>query len=311
MTLSQAGQAALAAITATATDELEKLEDYWRDQVEEPEPPDPEPEPEPDDEITTIGMSAPANLWDQRLADVGEAGITARRIFCQLTSNGRDQADLVTEASHDEMLPCVSYKVPSVASAINGSYDSWAANAAEFLDSFDHAILVAIWHEPHGDMTPAEFVKMQERLIPIFKGVGKLRVGCLLNGWLLDRKVSEFKSYLNQKTFDMYDFMGIDTYQPPDADADTIPGDRVDPLIEVNASFGDRDKPIVIGEYNGLDADAIRRSGEKFLATPQVRVAYMWNSNTGGAHGFPLEGDRLEAFKATKADDRARQSWAI
>lgn len=308
--LSGVAQAALDAISETAAAELAKVDAWWESQVQEPEPPD--PEPEPDDEITTIGMSAEAKVWDQRLASVGEEGITARRVFAQLKSDGRDQADIIQEASRDEHLPCVSYKVPSVTNAIRGDYDGWAAKAAEFLASFDHGILVAIWHEPHGDMTPAQFVQMQERLIPIFKGVGKIRVGCLLNGWLLDKRVNDFKSYLSQKTFDLYDFVGMDTYQPTNTSVDTIPGDRVDPLIAVNKSFGDEDKPIVIGEYNGLDADAIRRSGEKFLATPQVRAAYMWNSASDPGSGYvPLEGERLQAFKATKADDRARQGWNL
>lgn len=309
MPLSEISQAALDAITEVVEAELAKVDAWWAEQI----PDEPPPEPEPAEDVTTIGMSAEAKVWDQRLASVGEEGVTARRIFCQLTSNGRDQADLIEEAYDAEMLPVVSYKVPSVPNAINGSYDSWAQQAAAFLASFDRACLVVIWHEPHGDMQPSQFVQMQERLIPIFKGVGKIRVGCFLNGWLLDKRVNDFKSYLSPKMFAMYDFVGMDTYQPANhKPGDPIPGDRVDPLIAVNASFGDEDKPIGIGEYNGMTADAIRLSGEKFLATPQVRVACMWNSASDPASGYvPLEGERLAAFKATKADERARQGWDL
>lgn len=304
MSLSPAAQAALAAITATAETELAKVDDYWRSQ--QPEPPD----PEPPFTVTTIGLSAEADLWEQRLASVGEDGVTARRIFCQLTSDGRDQADLIRDALEAHMLPVVSYKVPNVASAIDGKYDGWAEEAAQFLESFGVPIVVAVWHEPYGDMNGPQFVDLQERLIPIFHR-GELLPGPILNGWLLDRKADVFATYLSPHLLaNVYAYVGIDTYQPDDPENDTRPGDRIPPLLQLLDDLGHPDMLVGVGEYNGFDADAIAHAGEVFLAEPRVRFACMWNSASDpGGLGTPLEGDRLEAFKATKADERARQGW--
>ena len=47
-------------------------------------------------------------------------------------------------------------------------------------------------------------------------------------------------------------------------------------------------------------------TGEQILSSPTVDVAMVWNSTgTGNAGAVPLSGDRLVAFKATKADPRA------
>lgn len=259
-------------------------------------PDDPDPEP-----VTgkLIGMSSPENLWPTRLAQVGPEGVTARRIFVQSLSNGQEKADVITAAHAAGMLPVVSYK------AYGSWTPAWAEKAAAFLDSFGKTTAVVFNHEPHGDMSPAQFVDLQRKLTPIFQR-GRLKVGPLLNGWLLDRRRADFESYMTDDLLEAWDFMGIDSYQSgtEDSPGPIFSGHRIAPLLEVLDDRGHPDMPLVVGEYNGWTTEAVRFSGEVFLSTPSLWAALVFNSETGGK-GKVLEGDRLEAFQGTKSDDRA------
>jgi hypothetical protein len=263
------------------------------------------PAPEPETPLKVIGMSSPATVWDQRLEQVGPNGVTARRIFAWLQTGGNDQINLVTDAVDNGLMPVISYKVASVPNAINGAYDDEAEQAATLLAAFDVPIRLAIWHEPHGDMTPAQFVALNERLLPIFKR-GKVKVGCFLNGWLLDRRVPDFDTYTSPALFGLWDWFGIDTYESGTIDqpGDIKPGDRIPKLIAYLDDKGSQ-LPVGIGEYNGYTGESIAAAGEAILACDRLEFACMWNATTG--KGYVLEGARLEAFKATKADPRVKQ----
>lgn len=266
---------------------------------------------------TIIGMSAPASMWSTRLAEVGATGITARRIFADLTSSGTDQSSLISAAVNAGMMPVVSYKLPSVSSAIAGSYDAWANAAAAYLASFNVPVAVTVWHEPHGDMTPLQYRHMTARFAPIFKR-GQVKYGPILNGWLLDNRRADFESYIGASSsdntlVDAVDFVAIDTYQSGSYEnqGDTFPSDRIAPLLDVLADRGRATKPIGVGEFNCFWAEAVTESMQVFLNTPTLWFACLWNSDDTakdeGGKGVPLEGDRLTAFKTAKADPRVRR----
>ena len=104
-----------------------------------------------------IGMSSPAGVWAQRVREVG-GGLAARRIFADLGAGASSQMKLVKEAHAAGMMPVISYKVGGdVAGAVAGRYNAVAADAAAELASFGLPTAVTFWHEPHGDMTPAEY----------------------------------------------------------------------------------------------------------------------------------------------------------
>lgn len=243
---------------------------------------------------TVIGMSAPADKWAQRLADVG-GPIKARRIFGDLTSDGRSQSGLIEAAVRDGMTPVVSYKGTPSAANIKAVRD--------YLASLDVAVYATWHHEPHGDMTPQAFRDGSK----VFFGAksAKVKVGPILNGWLLDRRRVDFVSYTSPELMAAWDFLGIDTYQS-DAQSATYPGHRIAPLLEVLASAGRPDMPVIVGEYNGWTADAIAESGRIFLDCPNVVIACIWNSGPTGL-GTPLEGARLDAFRATLRDPRVKR----
>jgi hypothetical protein len=160
------------------------------------------------------------------------------------------------------------------------------------------------WHEPHGDMTPAQFRSASERFL-VNMAAPTVAVGPILNGWLLDRRVSDFASYTSPALLAGWDFLGIDIYQAGDPDNPGAGAARGVHNVETwldGQGFGD--KPIVIGEYNGYSAETIAAAGEAILATPEVWIGMIYNSAHGGK-GNVLDGAELEAYKSTKADDRA------
>lgn len=253
-----------------------------------------------------IGMSAPAYLWEQRIDEVGASGVTARRIFADLTSTGTDQLKLIREAVADGMLPVISYKVPDPAVLAAGGYDTWLANLRDQLTALDADVTATFWHEPYGDMDPATFRAASLRF---FEGVDapSVSVGPILNGWLLDRQVSTFASFTDAELLEKWEFVAVDSYQSgtPSNPGPAMPA-RAIPLLERwMDSVGHPDKPLGVGEYNGFTAEAVAGAGETILSTPEVWFAAVWNS-TAGNH-VPLEGDRIEAFQRTKADLRAHR----
>jgi hypothetical protein len=251
-----------------------------------------------------IGMSAPANLWDTRIQEVGTNGVRARRIFADLSESGSSQLSLIRKAIADGMTPVISYKVPNPATLANGGYDTWLATLRTQLNDLNAPVTATFWHEPHGNMDPAVF---RAASLKFFNGVDSpdIAVGPILNGWLLDRRVAEFASYTDANLLNKWEFVAVDSYQ---SGTPTNPGTdmpaRAIPLLENwMDSVGHPDTPLGLGEYNGFSAKAIADAGEILLSTPEVWFGLAWNS-TAGVH-VPLTGDRITAFQNTKADPRA------
>lgn len=269
----------------------------------------------------SIGMSAPANIWDQRLAEVGAAGITSRRIFADLTSTGRDQQSLVDEAVAAGMRPVLSYKLPRlpadqgggyrISEALAGTFDGWVNSLGIFLASKNAPIEVTFHHEPRGDLSPAQFIALQKRYIPLVRKSANIECGIFLNGWLLDGSTSakaEFASYTDSDLLDMLDWFGIDAYHegtPEAPNATKTPGNRIRLTRAWLDARGRQSMPIGIGEYNGHTAAAVADAGEAALSVGGMRFCCVWNSTAG--EYIPLSSSRLAAFQTTKADPRAQQ----
>jgi hypothetical protein len=201
------------------------------------------------------------------------------------------------------MLPVISYKVGGdVAGAVSGKYIAVAEQAATRLASYGLPTAVTFWHEPHGDMTAAEYVAASKQLLPIFRR-GKLKVGPILNGWLLDNQLTTFGSYAPAEMFQIWDWFGIDTYESGTLESPgrTKPADRIPAMAAFLKSRGSS-IPMGVGEYNGYSDTTISAAGEMLLSTPNVWFGCMWNA-TGGK-GLTLSGDRLAAFQKTLADPR-------
>jgi hypothetical protein len=254
---------------------------------------------------TRIGMSAPVNVWDARVSAVG-GGLAARRIFADLANGYTSQIKLVEEAHATGMLPVISYKVGgNAAGAVNGEFNAVADQAAAKLASYGRPTAVSFWHEPRGDISPADYVAASKQVLPFFKR-GELRVGPILNGWLLDNQVAEFESYMPDEMFGLWDWIGMDTYESGTASSPgpRKPADRVPALSSYLSSRG-VNLPIGVGEYNGFTAESIAATGEALLSTPNVWFGCVWNAE--GDRGWELSGDRLTAFQQTLADPRSAE----
>jgi hypothetical protein len=255
-----------------------------------------------------IGMSAPAGMWSQRISEVGACGVSARRVFANLQSDGRAQSSVISQAVAARQMPVISYKVPSVDTLINGGYDSWLKATHSYLAGLNVPVTVTFWHEPSGDMDPAKFRAGSQKFLDIMKSstTPKIEVGPILNGWLLDNKVAEFTSFTSKSLLTQWDFVAVDSYQSGTAAAPgtKLPARAVPLLATWMDQQGFGSKPIGLGEYNGFTAAAIKAAGEAILSTPEAWFGLAWNSD-GGTKYAPLEGDRLAEFVKTKADSRA------
>ncbi|MBS2936693.1 hypothetical protein KDN32_02930 [Nocardioides sp. J2M5] len=251
-----------------------------------------------------IGMSAPAPEWDLRVAQVG-AGLGARRIFADLADGADTQLRLVEEAHAAGMLPVISYKVGGdAAGAAAGRFDAVARQAAARLASYGLPTAVSFWHEPYGDLTGAQYAAASRRILPAFRQ-GEVRVGPILNGWLLDNQLDVFTSFCPDDLFSLWDWFGIDTYESGTmaSPGPAKPAQRLPALSAYLAARGHPTMPIGVGEYNGYSAATIAAAGAAILDTPHVWFGCLWNSTESKGH--VLEGERLAAFQQTLAAARA------
>ncbi len=133
-----------------------------------------------------------------------------------------------------------------------------------------------------------------------------IKVGPILNGWLLDNNVSTFASFTSKSLLTQWDFVALDTYQAGTAanPGDKLPGRAIPLLTRWLGGQGFPDKKIGVGEYNGYTGSAIKAAGDTFLSTPQLWFAVAWEGPSNSEYR-PFDGDRLTAYEDTKADPRA------
>jgi hypothetical protein len=257
-----------------------------------------------------IGMSAPAAEWSARLAEVGTSGLKARRIFCDLADGANDNQATTEQALNAGMMPVLSYKVGgNITGALAGQYDTVAQQTAARLKGYNKQIAVTFWHEPNPDITASQFLALHRRYLPIFQSP-TVKVGPILNGWLLDNQVSTFTSFTATDLLDAWDFFGLDIYamgEKGQPSTWSLGPARIIPKLKTwMADRGRSSMPVLIGEYNGWTAAHISEMGTAMLGLPQFWTGLVFNSDNGNK-GLVLSGDRLTAFKATKADSRVQQ----
>jgi hypothetical protein len=249
-------------------------------------------------------MWAPSSLWAQRVAEAGP-GVASRRIYADLAQGPDHQIKTVAAAHAAGMLPVVSYKVGGdVAGAVAGKFNAVAEQAAERLAAFGYPTAVTFWHEPNGDLSGADYVKASKQLLPAFKR-DQLKVGPILNGWLLDRQQAQFASFAPDEMFEIWDWFGIDTYESGTVANPSAykPAECIRDMAAFVKSRGHEDMPLGVGEYNGLSAATIAAAGEALLSTPNVWFGCLWNDNLDFA--TVVSGDRLTAFQQTLTDPRS------
>jgi hypothetical protein len=260
--------------------------------------------------LKRIGMSSPADQWDQRLAEVGPNGITSYHIYADVSSSGISQMSRIDEAISLGMTPVITFKFGSgsVSTAGSGGYNAWVTTAMNQLQAKGVPMLVACWHEPFDDMTGPQWLAIQRQVLPLINAKSNLESYCILHGWLTDNRIADWDSFMAPDVFALLDYMGLDSYQSgtPAAPGTKDLSTRMPTILDWLEDQGDRNKPLVIGEYNAYTVASLNAVQSTILNTPNVKHALAFNSATGGK-GVVFTGAILSAFKAFKARPEVEQ----
>lgn len=253
-----------------------------------------------------LGMSAPNNLWKQRLSEVGP-GLEARRIFfVGFTAN----LALATTACNDGMVPILSFKESpyTPAQVAAGAADSQLISLHARLVALPCAVYVTIHHEPNGDMTAAQYSAMLIHALPILGGSmtdPEVQVGAIGNGfWFNSDKQglsdSALDTWLGPGVRAVSNFIAADTYQLK-AGAEE-PGSKMRRMVawakRVNVATPKAPvRGLGIGEFNSETANGtgIADALVALAADPLWRFGCLWNVNLSTV--TVLVGARLTAFQ--------------
>lgn len=260
--------------------------------------------PPPPAKKALLGMSAPADLWDQRVREVGP-GLQARRIFLTGFDASLSKAQ---EACNDGMYPVLSFKTGGYtwAQVAAGNADAELRALATRLNALTCDSFTAIHHEPAKDGAAKDWAAMQVHALPIVGGAigGKVKVGVIGNGWWWSANAqgytdAEIADYIPPAVIAVSDVIASDTYQ-------TSPtGEEPAPKMIRMAQWARRVggvRALGVGEFNGHTAASITNAAAALAADPLFAWGCVWNSDGGeGGIATPLEGDRLQAFRAALA----------
>ena len=247
-------------------------------------------------------MSAPANLWDQRVNEVGP-GLQARRIFVTSLTGS---LNLATQACGAGMYPVISLKTGSYswAQVAAGVADADLLSMATRLAALPCDVFVAIHHEPDGDGTPADWSSMQVHALPLLGADPGVKVGVIGNGWWwsgTQRGLSdpEIAQWIPASVINVSDVIAGDTYQG------NATGEEPATKIANMGAWARRVggvKALGVGEFNAQTAQAITNATVALGSDPLFAWGCLWNADgAGGANATVLTGDRLVAFQAALA----------
>jgi|GEM_PF-1100449 len=246
---------------------------------------------------TKFGMSAPPDKWSQRLAEVGPANIKYRRIFFQAFG---DNLSKVSDALNAGMIPILSWKTGnySWAQIGAGAADADLYSLVSRLNAIPGPKILVVHHEPMGDGTPADYVAMQQRALPILGTANQASVGVIANGWWWSAQNqgytdAEIAQWIPTSVKNVSDFIAADFYQDANLGEDgSVKAARMAAWARRTGGVS----ALGVGEFNGFTAVAITNLMNVVKSDSLYKWAAVWNSGPTGL-GTPLEGDRLKAFQ--------------
>jgi hypothetical protein len=249
-----------------------------------------------------LGMSAPLNMWDQRVREVGP-GLQARRLFFTSFDASLNKA---ADACNAGMYPVMSFKTGgySWAQVAAGSADASLRTLASKLAALPCGVFVAIHHEPAKDGAAADWAKMQVHALPILGGPagGNIKVGVIGNGWWWSAgkkgySDAQIAQYVTPGVKAVSDVIASDTYQM------TATSEEAAPKIRRMSAWARRVggvKALGIGEFNAATASAITNAVKALAADPLYAWGCLWNADLNTV--TVLSGARLAAFRAALAN---------
>lgn len=259
----------------------------------------PQPPPPVPGKKALLGMSAPGNLWDARVKEVGP-GLQARRIFYGDFGAG---LSLTQRACADGMYPIISFKTGgySWAQVAAGAADADLRALASRLAGLHCKLFVAIHHEPAKDGAAADWAAMQEHALPLLKANTDISVGVIGNGWWWSATAqgytdAEIAQYITPRVKAVSDVIASDTYQT------SVDGEESAPKMIRMGEWARRTggvKALGVGEFNGPTAIGITHATQALANDPLFAWGCLWNADGGVA--TVLVGDRLDAFRKALA----------
>ncbi len=247
-----------------------------------------------------LGMSAPADLWDQRVSEVQAKGgkLQARRIFVGSFDGG---LGLATQACGDGQTPVISFKTGnySWAQVASGAADSALRSLNSRLQALPCPVFAVIHHEPNGDGTSGDYSRMQAHALPILGGSRsdtQVKVGVIVNGFWFNSNAqglsdSELAAWLPSSVLAVSEFVAADTYQLK-AGAEE-PGSKMRNM-EAWAARTPGVNALGVGEFNSTTASGITGATDELASSPIWAFGCVWNND---ATVTVLTGDRLTAFQ--------------
>jgi hypothetical protein len=248
-----------------------------------------------------LGMSAPLNMWNQRVREVGP-GLQARRLFFTGFDASLSKA---TDTCNAGLYPVMSFKTGgySWAQVAGGSADASLRALASKLAALPCAVFVAIHHEPATDGQAADWAAMQVHALPILGGPagGNIKVGVIGNGWWWSAgkkgySDAQIAQYITPRVKAVSDVIASDTYQM------TATSEGAAPKIIRMSAWARRVggvRALGIGEFNAATASAITNATKALAADPLYAWGCLWNADSSSVS--VLSGARLTAFRAALA----------
>lgn len=265
--------------------------------------------PSPGQRAPLIGMSAPADLYDQRREQVEATGgrLQAERIFSQGMAVPIDR---IRAAIEDGRHPIVSFKPGDWGNVVAGQSDATLRSIANSLKAAGGDVTVVFHHEPDQQSTPAdqgeggtaaEFAAMQHRIIDVMKPVASnLKFAVIMNGWWWTARQArltdaQIEVWLPRNLRDRLDVIGADDYSPNGGEPAVIKTqNRVAWAKRVGGV-----KALGVGETNAFTAKDLTDEFNLVKSEPLFRNGWacVWNS-TGGSYLPLTETGLLDDFQA-------------
>jgi hypothetical protein len=209
-------------------------------------------------------------------------------------------------------MPILSFKVPDNdwAGVAAGRYDGQLRSLTDDLAALGGHVFVTLHHEPSGDGSATSYAAMMRHALPILGAPASVDAGPIVNGFWWSKGAqglsdAEIAQWLPADVLRVSETVAADTYQGGTA---AKPGEDAGVKIRGFSAWATRVgvKSLGIGEYNGLNAAAIKAAGDAILADPRYSFAAIFNSDVNNLPGvsWTLAGDRVAAFKATVRESR-------
>lgn len=203
------GQAAQA-IAATAA--VEAAFDAYKLSHPDVTPPPPPPPPPPPSKVPYVGAAVGSNGDPAALEKAAGRPLGLRRTYWNYGNIAASITTAIADAKAGRV-PWLSYKLSvSWADAAAGKADAATKALATQLATVPGPVWVAIHHEPEGDGTLSDWVKLQQRLLPMLQAAKNVRTSIILTGW--DTFMSGNAAYSLDALWPgvMADILGIDRY---------------------------------------------------------------------------------------------------